>query len=89
MSTDKVRVEWVEALKAKKRESEKNESTVFWLSLLLGPFGADRFYLGSIDMGLWKLVSLGGIGFWWITDLALLLLGRMRDSEGATVKRPF
>ena len=47
----------------------KSQLTAFVLSLFLGPAGADQFYLGWYVMGAIKLVTLGGLGFWWIYDV--------------------
>jgi TM2 domain-containing membrane protein YozV len=58
----------------------------FWFSLLLGFFGADRFYLGSYLLGFIKAVSFGGFGVWWIIDLTLLLTNGIKDSDGRLVK---
>lgn len=49
------------------------------LSILLGEFGIDRFYIGQIGLGIVKLVSsillwfvlLGWI--WWVVDLFLIM----------------
>jgi len=46
------------------------------LSLLLGFLGFDRLYLGHCLWGLLKLLTLGGLGIWWIIDLALLISGQ-------------
>lgn len=83
------REKWLESLSASSAESDKNWSVAFCLSLLLGYFGADRFYLNSIWLGLLKLITLGGFGWWWIIDIAFLLLGKMRDADGGFVTRPF
>ncbi|MEJ1087265.1 TM2 domain-containing protein [Microbacterium sp. Mu-80] len=62
---------------------EGKQFVVTWLlSLLLGVFGVDRFYLGKVGTGLLKLLTLGGLGIWWLVDLILILAGAMRDKAG-------
>nr|WP_275902048.1 TM2 domain-containing protein [Brevibacterium zhoupengii] len=52
---------------------------VTWLlSLLLGFLGADRFYTGRFLTGGLKLVSLGGLGLWWVIDLVIVMAGGLR-----------
>ncbi|HEY6799860.1 MAG TPA: NINE protein [Agromyces sp.] len=54
-----------------------------WLfALLLGFWGADRFYLGKIGTAIAKLLTLGGLGVWVVVDLILVLVGAQRDREG-------
>lgn len=54
-----------------------------WLfSWLLGFLGVDRFYLGKVGTGILKLLTLGGLGIWWLIDLILTLAGVQRDSQG-------
>ncbi|WP_152594796.1 TM2 domain-containing protein [Microbacterium profundi] len=56
---------------------------VTWLlSLLVGIFGVDRFYLGKVGTGLLKLFTFGGLGIWYLVDLILILAGAMRDKAG-------
>lgn len=48
----------------------KSQLTAFLLSIFFGIFGADQFYLGYVwPHGVLKLLSLGGLGVWWIYDI--------------------
>lgn len=63
--------------------SDGKSFLVTWLlSLLVGVFGVDRFYLGKIGTGLLKLFTLGGLGVWWLVDLIIILAGAARDKAG-------
>ncbi len=35
---------------------------------VLGMFGFDRFYRGQIGLGILKLITVGGVGVWWLID---------------------
>ncbi|MFO0589835.1 MAG: TM2 domain-containing protein [Polyangiaceae bacterium] len=61
---------------------QKSQGTAFLLSHFLGMFGVDRFYLGYTGLGLLKLFTLGGFTIWWIIDMVLIGMGKMKDSEG-------
>lgn len=63
-------------------QGDKSFLVTWLLSLLVGLFGADRFYLGKIGTGILKLVTLGGIGIWWLVDLIIVLAGGARDRAG-------
>jgi len=47
----------------------------------LGWLGVDRFYLGHCLLGVFKLLTLGGIGVWWLVDLILLINGNMMPAH--------
>ncbi|KAG0719605.1 TM2 domain-containing protein almondex [Chionoecetes opilio] len=49
-------------------------STALLLSITLGGFGADRFYLGHWQEGIGKLFSFGGLGVWTIIDVILIAI---------------
>ncbi|HVE77978.1 MAG TPA: TM2 domain-containing protein [Gemmatimonadaceae bacterium] len=65
--------------------SEKRAITTFLLCLLLGFFGAHRFYVGRTTSAVIQLVTLGGLGLWTVADLIMLLTGTFRDREGRLV----
>ena len=51
----------------------KNKWTAFVLCLLLGYFGAHKFYEGKVGMGVLYLFTLGLFGIGWFVDLIVLL----------------
>jgi TM2 domain-containing membrane protein YozV len=63
-------------------QESKSFLTTWLLSLLVGIFGVDRFYLGKVGTGLLKLFTIGGVGIWWFVDLIIILCGGMRDKQG-------
>ena len=62
--------------------SEKDWLITLILSILVGGFGIDRFYTGSVLLGVLKLVTLGGLGLWWLIDLIMLVTGNYKDGGG-------
>ncbi|EGD75427.1 TM2 domain-containing protein [Salpingoeca rosetta] len=55
--------------------SGKVWSSAFLYSATLGGFGADRFYLGDIGYGVFKLLSFGGLAVWSMVDAILVAVG--------------
>lgn len=46
----------------------KEPSTALLISIFLGAYGIDRFYIGHTGMGIGKLLTCGGLGIWTIVD---------------------
>lgn len=53
------------------------------LSLTLGGFGVDRFYLGLWKSAIGKLFSFGGLGLWTIIDIVLIGVGYLTPADGS------
>ncbi|XP_055908496.1 TM2 domain-containing protein almondex [Eupeodes corollae] len=58
-------------------------STALIISLTLGGFGVDRFYLGHWPEGIGKLFSFGGLGVWTIIDVLLISLRYLGPADGS------
>lgn len=57
--------------------------TTLLYSLLLGFLGMDRFCLGHTGTAVGKLLTLGGVGIWWIVDIVLLVTGNLLPEDGS------
>ncbi|CAG5118752.1 unnamed protein product [Candidula unifasciata] len=58
-------------------------STALLLSIFLGGFGVDRFYLGLWIEGIGKLLSFGGLGVWTLVDVILIAVGYVGPWDGS------
>jgi TM2 domain-containing membrane protein YozV len=65
--------------------SEKDWLTTLLLSIFLGGLGVDRFYVGSIGLGIAKLLTCGGVGVWSLIDIILVATGKMKDGKGLPI----
>jgi len=67
--------------------SDKDWLTALILSILLGSFGIDRFYLGYTALGILKLITLGLCGIWTLIDIVLIAMGSVTDARGMPLPR--
>jgi len=79
-------------IKEKKKTKEKVIREKSWgiailLSLFLGIFGIDRFYLGYTVLGVIKLITLGGVGVWALIDLILIIAKILKPKNGVYIER--
>lgn len=56
----------------------QSPTTNLIISLFLGAYGIDRFMVGDTGLGIGKLLTLGGCGFWAIIDW-FMISGRTRE----------
>lgn len=55
------------------------------ISWSLGFLGADRIYKGEVGLGVLKLVTLGGLGVWWLVD-ALIWTLKLGEADFPKIK---
>ncbi len=62
-----------------------NKHLFVWVfNFVCGIYGIDRFVRGQIAMGVFKLLSFGGLGCWYLVDLIIAIVkayGTNNDSE--------
>lgn len=51
----------------------KDPALAFVLSIAIGYWGADRFYIGDVGIGLGKFLTCGGAWIWYIIDIFLIM----------------
>ena len=50
----------------------KDPTVALILSVVVGGWGVDRFYIGDTGLGVLKLITGGGLGVWWFVDLFVI-----------------
>lgn len=58
-----------------------NHTTLLVVSIFVGWLGVDRFMMGQTGLGLLKLFTLGGLGWWWLVDIVLIATKKMKGVE--------
>lgn len=66
--------------------SDKEWLTALLISVFVGGFGIDRFYLGYTGLGVAKLLTCGGLGIWSLIDLVLIAMRKLPDSNGVPLR---
>lgn len=62
--------------------NKKNKQlTLLLLCIAFGLLGVHRFYRGKYITGIFMLLTLGGIGAWYLVDLVTILMGKFPDKK--------
>ena len=67
--------------------SDKSRGIAFILAIVLGVFGAHRFYVGKIGTGILMVCTVGGLGIWYLYDVIMIAAGSFRDADDRRVLR--
>ena len=67
--------------------SERSRGVALGLAVVGGWCGLHRFYTGRTQSGIWMLLTLGGLGMWYLYDVVVVAAGDFRDRDGRRVVR--
>lgn len=68
------------------KTSEKSAVATLLLCMFLGNLGVHRFYVGKWVTGILMLLTFGGLGIWYLVDIALIVCNRFTDCRGRVVE---
>lgn len=52
-----------------------NKHLFVWVfSFVCGMYGVDRFCRGQVALGVFKILTFGGLGFWYLADLIIAIV---------------
>jgi len=63
------------------KTSAKSRLAALLFLLLLGGFGAHRFYVGKTGTAIVFILTFGGLGVWSLVDLVMILAGSFCDKQ--------
>jgi TM2 domain-containing membrane protein YozV len=65
-----------------REQREQHWMITLLLCIFLGGIGVHRFYVGKIGTAILMILTLGGLGIWWLIDLITIIVGKFRDKNG-------
>jgi len=70
------------SLSEQREKREQRWLICLLLAIFLGGFGAHRFFVGKIGTAILMIVTLGGVGIWYLIDIITIAIGKFRDKDG-------
>jgi TM2 domain-containing membrane protein YozV len=55
-----------------KKEVKVNWILCLLMSVVFGWLGVDRYLMKKVPTGILKLITMGGLGVWWLVDVILI-----------------
>lgn len=57
------------------------------LAIFLGGLGVHRFYTGKVGTGILMIITIGGLGVWYLIDIIMVATGSFKDKQGLALAR--